>query len=178
MIQKLFKAAFRCPFFVLTILGGLSALSLIIAYIAQYGFGLEPCILCLYQRIPFFVVIVLALIGIAATKAMGPKFGAFNIALCGIALLINSVIAFYNVGVEQGWFVSGCSTPDFSGMTHEEIMATINSAPTVACDEIAWSLFGISMAGYNVVFCLGLGIYALIASYTVSKHQSRNSLSQ
>lgn len=178
MIIKLFRAAFTCPFFILTILGGVSAFALIFALIAQYGFNLQPCILCLYQRIPYAVVIALAILGIAATKAMGPKFGAFNIALCGIAFLVNSGIAFYNVGVEQGWYASGCSTPDFSSMTPDEIMASIRSAPTVPCDQIAWSLLGISMAGYNVILCLGLGVYAFIASFTVMRHQSRSSLSQ
>jgi disulfide bond formation protein DsbB len=172
MIQKLFKAAFVCPHFILMMLGGLSIAALAAALTSQYVFGMHPCELCLYQRIPYAVVILLAGLGIIATKAMGAKYGAFNIALCGIAFLINSGIAFFHVGVEQAWWSYGCSVPDMTGLTPDEMMAAIKSASTVSCSDIPWQMFGISMAGYNVILCLGLGFYASVASSTVIKNKS------
>lgn len=169
MIQKLFKAAFYCPHFILMILGGISALALIMALISQYGFDMHPCYLCLWQRIPYAVVILLAILGVVATKIMGKHYGVLNIALCGVAFLINSGIAFYHVGVEQGWWGSSCTLPDLSKMTPEEMMTAIKNAPAVSCGDIQFELFGISMAGYNVILCGMLGVYALITCFTVIK---------
>jgi len=172
MISRLFTAAFKCPHFILMILGAISVAALTAALISQYVFDMHPCYLCLWQRIPYAVVILLAVLGVVATKIMGAKYGAFNIALCGIAFLINSGIAFYHVGVEQGWFSSGCTFGDLAGLSPEEIAEAIANAPSVSCADIPFELFGISMAGYNVLLCGGFGIYSLIASYTVVKHKS------
>lgn len=169
MINRIYTAAFRCPYFILTALGTISFLAISFALISQYGFGLYPCEYCIYQRIPYVIVIVLAILGLIATNMMGRKYGAFNIMLCGVALLINSCIAFYHVGIEQNWWTSGCSLPDFSGMSAEEISAAIRNAPAARCDDIAWQLFGISMAGYNVIICFALGIYSFIAARGVVK---------
>lgn len=170
MIKRLFNAAFKCPHFILMMLAAISATALTMALISQYGFDMHPCYLCLWQRIPYAVVILLAIMGVIATKQMGEKYGAFNIALCGIAFLVNSAIAFYHVGVEQTWWGSSCTLPDLSNMSPEEMMVAIKSAPAVSCGDIQFELFGISMAGYNVILCLGLGVYALVASRSVVKN--------
>lgn len=169
MITRLFKAAFYCPQFILMSLGAISVAALTAALISQYVFGLLPCELCIFQRIPYAVVILLAIMGVMATKQMGAKYGAFNIFLCGVALLINSGIAFYHVGVEEGWWVSGCSLGDLSSMDADAFAASIKSAPAVSCSAKPWSLFGVSMAGYNVMICAALGIYSIIASITVTR---------
>jgi disulfide bond formation protein DsbB len=169
MISKIYKAAIYCPHFILMALGGISLSALLFALISQYGFGLHPCDLCLYQRIPYAVVILLAIIGVTATKVMGVKYGAFNIALCALAFFINSGIGFYHIGVEEGWWVSGCSLGTLANLSTDELMESINNAPTVSCSAKPWELFGITMAGYNFILCLCLGIYALIASITVTR---------
>jgi disulfide bond formation protein DsbB len=169
MIIRILKAAFTCPAFILTILAGISVFALAFALISQYGFGLYPCEFCLYQRIPYIIVIVLGIFGILATKMMGPKYGAFNIALCSLAFFINSGIAFYHVGIEKGWWSAGCSTPDFSKLTPDQIGEAIRNAPTARCDDVPWELFSISMAGYNVILCFILGIYALITSIKIMR---------
>ena len=172
MIQKLFKAAFVCPHFILMILGGISALALTAALISQYGFGMHPCELCIYQRIPYALVIILAIIGIIATKQAGKLYGAYNIFLSAIAFLINSGIAFYHVGVEQHWWASGCTINLKALQSVDDLQAAIMNAPKVSCDQIPFELFGISMAGYNFILCGLLGIYALIATVTVLRHKS------
>ena len=169
LIKKLFSAAFYCPHFILMALGGISIVALAAALTSQYVFGMHPCILCLYQRIPYAVVILLTVLGIIATKIMGAKYGVLNIFLCGIAFIINAIIAFYHVGVEQKWWASSCALPNLSNLNPEELMAAIQSAPTVSCDQIPFELFDISMAGYNVILCFILGVYAFIAATTVIK---------
>ena len=172
MIIRLFKAAFVCPYFIFLILGGISLVALSAALIGQYFFGLYPCYLCLWQRVPYAVVVLLSVLGVIATKQMGVKYGAFNIVLCGIAFLINSGIAFFHVGVEQGWWTSGCSVPDLSNLSPEDMMTAIKAAPTVSCADIPWQMFGISMAGYNVILCGCLAIYCFIATKTVLKYKT------
>ena len=141
----------------------LAAACLGFALIGQYGFNLHPCELCIYQRIPFGIVIVLGLIGLAM-----PRAALAQTLLIGVAFTINAGIALFHSGVERKWWegLKGCSTPDMSG-TIEDLMARIQSAAVTRCDEIPWSLFGLSMANYNVIVCCGLA--ALCAIYLVAK---------
>lgn len=131
----------------------ISVTALTSVFISQYGFGLHPCHLCIYQRWPFAVTIVLGLIGLLT------NFKKPVIALSGLTFLINAGIAFYHSGVERKWWagLAGCSTPDMSGSI-EDLMARIEATAVTRCDEIAFELFGLSMANYNVLLCLGCAV--------------------
>lgn len=146
----------------------LSIFSLASALVAQYGFNLRPCDLCLYQRVPFVLNIFLGVWAYAMPKLHRPLIG-----IAGLAFLANSVIAFFHSGVERKWWVgiTGCTTPDMSG-TVEDLLKRITETDVVRCDEIPWSLFGLSMANYNVVFCLGLGMICLIYVF-IRRHPAR-----
>ena len=148
-------------------MAGISAFALAMAYTAEYGFGLKPCILCLYQRIPFAVVIILGLAG-AFMDMKGQKTAPVFLGLISLSFLINSIIAFYHTGVERKWWVSfleGCATPDLSGDI-SALLARIQAAPAVRCDEIPWAdpVLGLSMANYNVMFCLGLFVVSALSA--------------
>lgn len=172
MIQRYLTAAFKCPHFILMILGGVSAIALVMALISQYGFNMHPCYLCLWQRAPYALVILLAVFGILGSKIMGQGYAVSHVVMCAIALFVNSGIAVYHVGVEQQWWGSSCTLPDLSNLSPEDMMAAIKSAPAVSCGDIQFELFGISMAGYNVIICVGLGVYALVAARIASKSKS------
>lgn len=145
-------------FFTLIVLA--CALALAGAFTAEYVFGLEPCILCLYQRWPFAIAIGLAMMGRG-----GRNNGGFTaLAGAGLALtfLGNAALAAYHSGVERKWWPSvfeGCGVPDL-GDNPEQMMQAIMNAPSVRCDEIPWAdpLIGLSMANYNALFCLGLTV--------------------
>lgn len=132
------------------------------ALASQYLGGLHPCVLCLYQRLPYVAVIVIA--GVAFF--LPPGLRAVAVALAGFALLTGTAIAAFHVGVEQHWWqgTAECGSVGGTGSSLEDLRAQILQAPTVRCDEVAWSLFGISMAGYNALVSLGLGIASLIAA--------------
>ncbi|TNE41887.1 MAG: disulfide bond formation protein B, partial [Alphaproteobacteria bacterium] len=132
----------------IALLAALGALGTV--FIAQYVFDLYPCVLCLYQRWPYAVVIVIALLGLLLQRRMGP---APFLLLCALAFLATAGIGFYHVGVEQGWWQGSaeCVGDTSKALTVEQLKAQIMSAPLVRCNEIAWSMFGISMAGYNVI---------------------------
>jgi disulfide bond formation protein DsbB len=154
---KLFLAFILC----------VSSFSLAAAFIAQFGFDLRPCYLCLLQRIPFATNIVLGLIGFLAPVE---KYRRRAIGAAGLVFLVNSGIAFYHSGVERKWWegLTGCTTPDMSGSI-EDLLERIKNTDVVRCDEIPWELFGLSMANYNVVMCLGLGFLCFIYLF-VAKH--------
>jgi len=132
---------------VLMVLAGATPLS--IAYYSQLVQGYDPCILCLYQRIPFAVVIVLGFVGL-----MRPTWVPALTILGGLTFVTGMSIAFYHVGVEQHWWASAASCG--GGLPEQMSVADFQKQlmvkPEKACDEIDWTLFGISMATYNVVY--------------------------
>ncbi|MDP6705550.1 MAG: disulfide bond formation protein B [Alphaproteobacteria bacterium] len=130
------------------------------AFIAQYGFGLEPCVLCIYQRWPFAIVIVVAAAALLLVR--GGRSPAWALALAGLVFAANAAIAGYHVGVEQHWWQGTAECTGTSGAaTLAELKAQILAAPLVRCDEVAWSLFGVSMAGYNVLASAALAAFSL-----------------
>lgn len=127
------------------------------AYVAQYGFGLPPCEMCWWQRYPHFAAVALALLStLAAPRRLW-------IALAALAILVSGAIGAFHAGVEYGWWegLTSCSTVDLGG---GDPLEAIMNAPLVRCDEVPWSLFGISLAGWNFLIstAAGLAILALL----------------
>ena len=131
------------------------------AYTAQFGFGVEPCALCLWQRLPYGVT---ALLGLGALLRRQTGAGLRRL-LMAAALIYGAGggVAVYHVGVEQHWWASaaGCGDAGGGAMTLEDMKKALTSKPAKACDEVDWTLFGISMATYNVGMSLGLAVIAL-----------------
>ncbi len=141
---------------------GVAVLALGTALIAQYGFGFAPCVLCLWQRIPYVLVLVVAGAGFA--PGLRRWRGALLLG-CGLLLLIECGIAMFHVGVEQHWWLgtSGCSlqataTPAQDTKSLREMLL---ATPVAQCDRISWTFLGLSMATWNVAFALVMGLYAL-----------------
>ena len=131
------------------------------AYISEIGFGFEPCRLCLYQRIPFAIAGILALFALAGPMEGAPRgrTQTILITLCGLIFLTGSAIAFYHVGVEQHWWTSAaCSGPPPGELSFAQMQQALIKGEPKACDIVDWRLFGISMAGYNIVYSLLLAI--------------------
>lgn len=146
---------------------GASAATLGAAYAFQYVGGLEPCALCLYQRVPYGVVIALT----AATALFAGLLGRRGVAAAALAsalaFLAGAAIAGFHVGVEQHWWegLSACGGGGGGAdLSIEELKAQILAAPVVRCDEVPWSLLGISMAGYNLLASLAFAGASLWAA--------------
>jgi disulfide bond formation protein DsbB len=142
-------------------LGGISAALLATAHLFQYVGGVQPCILCLYQRYPHFAVVGLAVI--ALILAHRRLLRTALLAACGALYLVAAGIAAYQVGLAQGWYESGCAAPIRAGSI-EELRDQLLAAPLVRCDEVSWSLFGVSLAGWNGLVSLGLAGAAILAA--------------
>ncbi len=118
----------------------------------QYLGNLDPCVLCIYQRWPYLVAAGSCGVALVAKSWTRPVLFA-----CGAVFLVGVGLAGFHVGVEQGWWAGTAACGSTGGATTvEELRAQIMSAPVTRCDEVAWSLFGISMAGYNFLISAGL----------------------
>ncbi|MCX7565302.1 disulfide bond formation protein B [Sulfitobacter sp. F26169L] len=128
-----------------------SAAVLLGAFAFQHLGGMPPCKLCLWQRWPHAAAALMGVIIILTGKARLAWLGA-------IASLTTAIIGFYHVGVEQGWWEgpTSCSSSGVSNLSAQDLMNQILAAPMVRCDDIAWQMLGISMAGWNVVASLAL----------------------
>ncbi|WP_169543448.1 disulfide bond formation protein B [Sneathiella aquimaris] len=135
------------------------------AFVAQFAFGLHPCVLCLYQRWPYAAVIVVSGAGLLVSRKFGFR-GVFD-ALAALGFFATSAIGAFHVGVEQGWWegFDGCVADTSVTSSMAELRSQIMSAPVVKCDEIAWELFGVSMAGYNTLFAALLMIFMIKAFF-------------
>lgn len=155
---------------------GASAVILAAAYVSQYGFGLDPCILCYYQRIPYFAVIAVAALAFF-TAPRCEKTTTALLLLCAALFLADAGIAGFHVGVEHHWWkgLEACGNAAMPvNATVEELQAFINSRDIVRCDVPAFTLFGISMAGYNLLIATGLALDMLILLWWRSRCRTKN----
>jgi disulfide bond formation protein DsbB len=131
--------------------------ALLVAYYAEIVHQLEPCILCIYQRIPFALVIISGFTGI-----FRPALLKWILLFAGIAFLVGSSIAIYHVGVEQHWWESSCTGELVSKLSTSNFLQELQKKPVKPCDELEWKLFDISMASYNVFYSLVLSIFCFL----------------
>jgi disulfide bond formation protein DsbB len=134
------------------------------ALLSQYWGGLSPCELCLLQRWPWWIAVGIA----AAAWLIGDRLAlAIPALLLAIVFLTGAGIAFYHVGVEQHWFAgpTACTATVGGGATTiEELKRQLEATPPVMCDQVQWSLFGISLAGWNLLASLLLAAFCFWAA--------------
>jgi disulfide bond formation protein DsbB len=137
---------------------------------SQFIGGLFPCEMCHWQRWPHYTAIVLAAL---AFVVPGPALKRALVALAALAILVSGGIGVFHAGVEYHWWqgITACSTTmQGSGGSVEDMLKRIMDAPVVRCDVAQWSLFGISLAGFNAIISLvgGLSILSLLRRRTMS----------
>lgn len=114
---------------------------------------LYPCEMCWWQRYAHLAALGLALIAILAGRM--PDRGRSFVWLAALAILTSGAIGFYHAGVELDYFegFTQC-TSSIGGGSAEDFLNELMNTPLVRCDQVQWSLFGISMAGWNAIFSL------------------------
>lgn len=129
------------------------------ALFSEFAFGLRPCELCFLERIPYYVALALNLVALALGR---PGVTRAIVALTGLVFVVGAGLGFYHVGVEQHWFAgpSAC-TGGRGAASVAELKALLMATQPVRCDEVQWSLFGISLAGFNLIISLVLVVFAL-----------------
>ena len=143
----------------LSIAGGISTTLLGGALLFQYVGGLEPCSLCIWQRWPHLAVIVAAFIGL---RGVMPRCMLW---LTFIAGSISAGLGSYHAGIEYGFWAgpAGCTANLALDGDIKTLTQQLLNTPLVRCDEVPWSLFGLSMAGWNALISLDIIAAALIS---------------
>ena len=129
------------------------SLVLILAFVIEHKLGHQPCKLCIYERIPYFVSIFL-IIKILFMKG----YEKTTLLLLSLVFIISSTLAFYHFGIEQGFFKEtlACATENFSqALSKEEIMEQLKQN-TTGCKDVNFKIFGFSLAAINTIFSIFL----------------------
>jgi disulfide bond formation protein DsbB len=143
------SGARTAPALLFAVSGGL----LLGALAFQFIGGLKPCEMCHWQRWAHLAVLAVA----------GLAWATGNRALAWLAVLAMAGAAglgLFHTGVELKWWpgVTACTAPVVPGMSTEAMLNSLMAAPLVRCDEIPWSLLGLSMAGWNALVSVGAAL--------------------
>jgi disulfide bond formation protein DsbB len=152
----------------LFLLAAASACLLAFALMAQYGFNLHPCHLCLLQRYPYAAI---ALLGFTGAFFAPPRVQFLIAGVCCALFFVDAGIAFYHAGVELHIFPgpTSCTNTSGAGQTLEEMRAAIMNAPLVACDQAMASFLGLSMAAWNGIAASILTIFTAAALVSIRR---------
>ena len=134
------------------------SLVLISAFVIEYGLGHQPCNLCLYERIPYILSILL-IIKILFFKKY-EKITLFTLFLIFIA---STVLAFYHFGIEQGFFSESfvCKVGDLSGtLSKEQLLEQLNKN-SISCKDVSFRVLGLSLATINTILSIILSVIFL-----------------
>ena len=140
--------------FLIVILAIIS-LTIISALIIQYWLGHEPCKLCLYQRIPYFLSILL-IIKILFIK----KYEKITLLILFLVFMSSAALAFYHFGIEQGFFNESlaCTTGDLSKILSKEELLEQLKQQNISCKDVSFRILGLSLAAINTIFSLVLSV--------------------
>jgi len=140
------------------------SLILFSAFIIEYKLGHQPCKLCVYERIPYFLSILLIL-KIFFIKS----YEKITLLLLSVIFAISSVLAFYHFGIEQGFFNESavCAVNNLSETQSKEELLEQLKKNTLSCKDVNFRIFGFSLAAINTVFsiCLSAIFIKLFINY-------------
>ena len=131
------------------------SLTIISALIIQYWLGYEPCKLCLYERIPYFLSILL-IIKILFIK----KYEKITLLILSLVFFSSFALAFYHLGIEQSFFDESlvCTTGDLSKtLSKEQLLEQLNQN-NISCKDVNFKILGLSLAAINTIFSLVLSV--------------------
>ena len=124
---------------------------LISAFIIEYRLDHQPCKLCLYERIPYFLSIFLIL------KILFIRgYEKITLLILSIVFVFSSVLAFYHFGIEQGFFKESlvCKTESLSeNLSKKELLQQLKQN-SVSCKDVSFRILGLSLAAINTIFSL------------------------
>ena len=125
------------------------------AFVIEYGFNHQPCKLCLYERIPYFlsILLIVKLLFIKGYEKM-------TLLILSLIFIVSSFLAFYHFGIEQGFFKESlsCTTKNLSdALTKEELLKQLNQN-IISCKDVSFRIFGLSLAAINTIFSILLTV--------------------
>jgi disulfide bond formation protein DsbB len=114
------------------------------AWTAQLVFGLAPCQMCHWQRWPHYAAMIPAIAAFAAPTHLRPTL----VTIAALLVAISGAIGVFHAGVEYGWWegLTTCAAP--GGASLDDLL----NAPLIRCDVAPWTMWGVSLAGFNAIF--------------------------
>ena len=140
---------------------------LVFAFIIEHRLGHQPCKLCLYERIPYFLSILL-IVKIFFIKGNEK----ITLLILSLVFIISSVLAFYHFGIEQGFFKESlaCTAGNLSEtLTKEELLKQL-SQNTISCKDVTFRIFDFSLASINTIFSIALSAIFIKLFITYEKN--------
>ena len=131
------------------------SLTIISALIIQYWLGHEPCKLCLYERIPYFLSMLL-IIKIIFIE----KYKKITLLILFLVFMCSTILAFYHFGIEQGFFSESlaCTGGDLSKTLSKEELLQQLKLNSISCKDVSFRILGLSLAAINTIFSLILSV--------------------
>ena len=134
------------------------SLTIISTLIIQYWLGHEPCKLCLYERIPYFLSMLL-IVKILFIK----KYEKITLLILSLVFISSAALAFYHFGIEQGFFSESlaCTTGDLSKTLSKEELLEQLKQNSISCKDVSFKILGLSLAAINTTFSFVLSVIFL-----------------
>ena len=133
----------------------ISFIALISAYFIEYILGHQPCILCVYERIPYFLAILIVLINYKYNKL--EKYLILSLA---IIFLIATILSLYHLGIEQGFIQESllCDLEKGANIVDKDEILKQLQQKSISCKDVTFKIFGLSLTNYNIIISLLLTI--------------------
>ena len=129
----------------------ISLIALVSAYFIEYILGHQPCSLCLYERIPFFLAILIVLINYKYNKL--EKYLILSLA---IIFLIATILSLYHLGIEQGFIQESllCDLEKGANIVDKDEILKQLQQKSISCKDVTFKIFGLSLTSYNIIISL------------------------
>ena len=133
----------------------ISFIALIFAYFIEYILGHQPCNLCVYERIPYFLAILVVLINYKYNKL--EKYLILSLA---IIFLIATILSLYHLGIEQGFIQESllCDLKKGANIIDKDEILKQLQQKSISCKDVTFKIFGLSLTSFNIIICLLLTI--------------------
>ena len=128
-----------------------TSLVLVSAFIIEHRLGHKPCKLCLYERIPYFLSVLL-IIKMLFIK----KYERVTLLILFLVFISSAALAFYHFGIEQGFFNESlaCTAGDLSKTYSKEQLLEQLKQDTISCRDVSFKILGLSLAAINTILSL------------------------
>ena len=133
----------------------ISFIALISAYFIEYILGHQPCNLCVYERIPYFLAILIVLINYKYNKL--EKYLILSLA---IIFLIATILSLYHLGIEQGFIQESllCDLEKGANIVDKDEILKQLQQKSISCKDVTFKIFGLSLTNYNIIISLLLTV--------------------
>ena len=134
-----------------------SIIALVSAFFIEYILGHQPCNLCILERIPYFLTIIIVLLNYKFIQ-----FERLFILLLAIVFLAGTILSLYHLGIEQGFIQESlvCDLKNGSNLLSKEEILKQLQEKSVSCKDVTFKIFGLSLTSYNILISLLISVSA------------------